>query len=139
KELRLKAKFFILFNKFDYIVAGGRVNVPGFLVPLLNSFRKIRIWPLVGVKEGRLKFSGVKVGAKDAVGAIMKAIEEQRQGKEIRVAIAQANNLTVAERLKKELEKNPKVKVLYIEPVFPALGVHTGSGTIAFGFYPVQT
>lgn len=54
---------------------------------------------------------------------------------ETKIAIAHADNLSAALESKKELEKMPKTKVLFVSSVSPAVGAHTGPGTLLAGFY----
>ncbi|MFC1629710.1 glycerol-3-phosphate acyltransferase [Patescibacteria group bacterium] len=138
EELRQRIKLFVIFNKFDYIAAGGRLHIPAFLIPILNSLPKIRLRPLIELKNGKLKFSGIKAGDKNMVETFIKEIEARRQGEEIRIAITHADNPETVKTLKKELEAKSKVKILYIDPACTAIGVHVGPGSVAVAFYIVN-
>ena len=62
-----------------------------------------------------------------------------RRGKEIKLAIAHADNQEEAEALKKELEKIPQIKVLFTSSVSPVVGTHTGPGALLIAFHPIDT
>ena len=79
---------------------------------------------------------GVRFG-KDAVKILAKEINGQRRNKEIKVAIAHADSLEVAQNLKEELEKEKRIKVLFISQVSPVVGVYIGPGSLFCAFHPV--
>jgi len=124
-----EVKFYGALESLKYISAGGRLRIPLIVFTGISLIQKIGIRPLIEIKEGKVKFRGVRLG-KNMAKLLAKKIEKLREGKEIRVAIAHADNLKAAEDLKAELEKRPKVKVLFISEVSPVVGVHAGPGTL---------
>ena len=123
-------------DDFRYVVHGGRVKLPRFLISVVSLLSKLGVRLLIKLKNGRIKFVGIKFG-KNIANVLAKEIGKINKGKEIKVAIAHADNLSAALELKKELEKMPKTKVLFISSASPVVGAHTGPGTLLIGFYPV--
>lgn len=82
---------------------------------------------------------GIRFG-KNIAKILAKEVEKlTRDGKEIKVAIAQADNKKAGRELKNLLEKRQNIKVLFISSVSPVVGVHTGPGTLLVAFSPSST
>lgn len=124
-------------DDFRYIVRGGRFRLPKILIWPVFFMQKIGLRLLVGLKNGKVRFLGANLG-KDIAKILAEEIDRQRNGEEIIAAIAHADNLKAAEDLKKELEKKPKVKILFISSVSPVVATHTGPGAVITAFYPVD-
>jgi len=124
-------------DDFRYVVQGGRVKLPKIFVKPLTLVQKTGLRLLVFLKSGKVKFLGIRFG-KNVVKILIDEIERQRKGKKIRMAIAHADNLKVAEELKEELEKKPGIEILFVSSVSPVVGTHTGPGTLIAAFYPVD-
>ncbi len=124
-------------DDFKYIAHGGRVKLPKMLIKPIYLIQKIGIRPLIVLKNGKLKFLGVKFG-RDVIKILVEEIERQRNGQPIKVAIAHADNFKMAEQLKGALEKLPQVEVLFMSSVSPVVGTHTGPGALLVAFHPVD-
>jgi len=134
KEFCPKVKLFITIDDFKYIARSGRVHLPKFLAAPLSLIQKLRIKILIEVKNGKARFLGVRF-SKDMVKVLAKEIKKLRRNKEIKVVIGQADNFKAAEELKRELEKETKVKVLFISQVSPVVGTYVGPGSLLVAFY----
>ena len=132
-----RVKFLGLVEDLRYVVKGGRLRLPGFLMPLIPFLRKIRVRLLLTLKNGRVGFQGIKFG-KDSAGILLKEIEKLADKKEIQAAIAHADNLKAAEALKEGLEKRLRAKVLFVSSVSPVVGAHAGPGALIAAFYTVD-
>jgi len=137
KEFCPKVILLASLEDFRYLVQGGRFKLPKILIKPISLIQKLGIRPLLILKEGKVKFLGLRFG-KDMAKILAREVERLGGGKEIRVAIAQADNERAAENLKRELEKKPKVKILFISSVSPVVGTHTGPSTLIVGFHPVE-
>lgn len=137
KEFCPKVILLACLEDFRYLVQGGRFKLPKILIKPISLIQKLGIRPLVALKNGKVKFLGLRFG-KNMAKVLAREVERLGEGKEIRVAIAQADNERAAENLKRELEKKPKVKILFISSVSPVVGTHTGPGTLIVGFHPVK-
>lgn len=124
-------------DDFRYVVQGGRLHLPKIFIKPIFLLQKMGIRLLVGLKNGKVKFFGINLG-KNVAKILAEEIDQQRDGKEIRVAIAHADNKKEAEELKEELEKRLKVKILFISSVSSVVGTHTGPGALITAFYPVE-
>jgi DegV family protein with EDD domain len=124
-------------DDFRYVVQGGRVRLPKIFVRPVSFIQKMGIRFLISLKQGRVKFLGVKFG-KNISNILAEEIEKQRKGKRIKVAIAHADNLKEATELKEELAKKPGVEILFISSVSPVVGTHTGPGAVLVAFHFVD-
>jgi acyl-phosphate glycerol 3-phosphate acyltransferase len=137
KEFCPKVTLLACVEDFKYVVHGGRVRLPKILIKPISLIQKIGIRPVIGLKNGKVKIFGVRFG-KNMAKVLAEEINRQRKGREIKVAIAHADNFKIAQALKEELELLPKVEVLFISFVSPVVGTHTGPGTIIVAFHPVD-
>jgi len=137
KEFCPKITLLACIDDFKYVARGGRVRLPKIFIKPASFIQKLGIRFLVGLKNGKVKFFGASLG-KDKARILAEAIDLERKGVEIKVAIAHADNLKEAQKLKIELEKRPKIKVLYVSPVSPVVATHTGPGALLAAFYPVD-
>ena len=137
KEFCPKITLLACIDDFKYVVRGERVGLPKIFIKPASFIQKLGIRFLVGLKNGKVKFFGASLG-KDKARILAEAIDLQRQGRAIQVAIAHADNLKEAQKLKTELEKRPKIKVLYISSVSSVAGTHTGPGALLAAFHPVD-
>ena len=137
KEFCPKITLLACADDFKYVVRGERVGLPKIFIKPASFIQKLGIRFLVGLKNGKVKFFGASLG-KDKARILAEAIDLQRQGRAIQVAIAHADNLKEAQKLKTELEKRPKIKVLYISSVSSVAGTHTGPGALLAAFHPVD-
>lgn len=137
KKFCPKVKLFGCLDDLKYLVQGGRLKIPKILVPGISLFQKIGFRVLLGLKEGKVRFFGIRF-VKNIAEILAKEMERlTKDEKEIRAAIAQTDNLRAARELKNLLEKRPNIKVLFISPVSPVTGVHTGPGSLLVAFSPV--
>jgi fatty acid-binding protein DegV len=102
--------------------------------------KKLRIQPLMELKDGALGKGGV-ILAKDEAKALFKKIQkeskkEMKAGKRIRVIINHADNLEGAKRLK-EMLKEIGAEVSFISEGSPIICAVTGPGTLLVGWQPV--
>jgi DegV family protein with EDD domain len=124
-------------DDFKYVVRGGRVRLPKFMVWPVSSLQRIGIRPIIILKEGRAKLAGIRFG-RNMAQILAEEVVKMRNGKRIKVAIAQADNPEAAEDLKKKLETDKGAEVLFVSSVSPVVGTHTGPGALLVAFYPVD-
>ena len=135
KKFCPQVKLLALVKDFSYVIRSGKVRIPKITAKLISLLQKAGFWVLVGIREGKIKFFGIRFG-KNMAKILAEEIDRQREGKEIRVAVAQADNLKEALKLKTELGKKEKIKILFISQVSPVIGVYAGPGTLIVGFAP---
>ncbi|MFH1462348.1 MAG: DegV family protein [bacterium] len=137
KEFCPQIELFGCLSDFRYIARGGRLRLPEILTKPLSFIPKMALQPLLALKNGKIKISGLRFG-KNIAKILAKEVKDQRADKEIVAAIAHADNLEGAEELKKELELMPKVKVLFVSSVSPAIGTHLGPGALMVAFHSLS-
>jgi acyl-phosphate glycerol 3-phosphate acyltransferase len=137
KKFCPKVNLLFCIDDFRYVTKGGRVKLPKILIKPVSLIQRIGVRPLIVLKNGKVRFSGVRFG-RDIPKILSEEVEKQRRGKKIRVAIAHANNLKEATKLKKKLEKKSGIEVLFVSSVSAVVGTHTGSGVLLVAFHPVD-
>jgi fatty acid-binding protein DegV len=90
----------------------------------------------LSIIDGVIKPANLKMQAKDTANALFKQIEELvkeplAQGKKISIGISHSDTLFEAEKLKDLIIKNfPEIKIEFLTTMGPAIGSHTGPGTL---------
>lgn len=134
-----KVQLSIIFEDPKWIEAGGRATKNQ--AKWIRRIKKINLHPVIKLKEGTLVKGGV-VFAKDMAAALFKRISKEskkvrKSQKKIRVIIEHADNLEQAKKLKKMLKKI-NAEVSFIALGSPALGAHTGPGTLVAAWSPIE-
>jgi len=117
-----------------YLYMGGRIGRAAHMVGTLLSVK-----PLIGMEQGVI----VPLGqARSRRGAYQKMVEmvESAVGPpgRIKIAYVHAAALEEAEKLRGFFEERLTCVETLIAELSPALGVHTGPGTVGVCYYPVQ-
>jgi len=104
----------------------------------IRRLQKIGVRPLLGIKDGVVEQIGFRFGVKETPEAIFKEIETKskkvrKNGKKIRVVITHCDNLEEAEKLK-DILKNIKAEVSFINLTGSVVGVHVGPGALIAGW-----
>ena len=123
-------------KNFTYLARSGRFYLPEILAKIISFFSKIGVWFLFGIKEGKVRFFGIRFG-KDLVRILIKEVEKNQKGKDVNTAIVYGKDPKEALRLKKELEKRKNSRILFLSQVSPAVGVYTGPQVLIVGMSPV--
>jgi len=138
-EFREKIQTFGFLEDFSWAKAGGRI--PEKIIKIIKLFQKRGIRLALGLKNGKIGIAGVRFSAQDRVEAIVNELKKVGQihlalktEGGVKVAIAQADVLSEAQRLKFELEKIGK-KVLFLSELTPILVAHAGPGTLIVSYY----
>jgi DegV family protein with EDD domain len=101
---------------------------------------KIGVRPLIGIKEGRVKATGVKTGVKDLAEALFEELEvktrkSRQEGKKIRVAIMHCLNLKDAQKLKEMIEKKlPGTEIAFLNLIDRVVGSIVGPGALGIAW-----
>lgn len=130
EEVKKATSLFVVVDKLDNLVKGGRIGKGKALIGSL-----LNIKPIATLQDG-VYTPGPQVRShKQVVKHLFKAFTEQTAGKIIKkVGIAHANGLAMAEPLKKLLEESG-VKDIPLTITTPVISTHTGEGAIGFMFY----
>ncbi|HNS50683.1 MAG TPA: DegV family protein [Anaerolineae bacterium] len=130
---RLSAQMNIIFavQTLEYLHKGGRI---GGASAFLGSI--IQIKPILHLQEGRIEaLEKVRswARAKDRLLEIVAA--RAGSASSLHGAVVHANSPDEAESLRERLAALVKFDELYTSGLSPAIGTHTGPGTIGLGFY----
>lgn len=130
KEIQQATTLFVVVDKLDNLVKGGRIGRGrAFIGSLLN------IKPIFALKDGVLAPITQVRSHRQVVKHLFKAFTEQTAGKIIKqVGISHAHGLAMAEPLKKLIEESG-VKNVPLTFTTPVISTHTGEGAIGFMFY----
>ena len=100
----------------------------------IRRLQKIGVRPLLGIKDGVVEQIGFRFGVKEIFKEIeTKSKKVRKNGKKIRVVITHCDNLEEAEKLK-DILKNIKAEVSFINLTGSVVGVHVGPGALIAGW-----
>jgi len=136
KSFCLQIKIFGGLKDFTYLVRSGRFYLPEILAKIISFFPKIGVWFLFGIKEGKVRFFGIRFG-KDLVRILISEVEKNQKGKDVNIAVVYGKDPKEALRLKKELEKRKNSRILFLSQVSSAVGIYTGPQVLIVGMSPV--
>lgn len=129
KRLLPRVKVIGMLNTLHYLVKGGRVpKVVGWVTDLLQ------IKPILGINNGGVKLIA-RVRTTEKALKKMLAIVEKAEGENMHLAIHYTDDPSFAYHLKEEIEGKFKPTEIYLTPLSPAMGVHTGPGLVGLSFY----
>ncbi len=111
-----------------WLEAGGRLN--STVASLLEKMQSIGMRPVLGLKDGLIKPTTLKMQAKDTAEALLKELKGLKNPK-LRLSITHADNLEEALILKSLIERDlPESKIEFINLVSTVIGTHVGPGTL---------
>jgi len=117
-----------------YLFMGGRIGRAKHLVASL-----LNIKPLIGMEDGEIVALGVARSRSMAYQKIVEMVEAAvgTMGR-VKIAYVHAAAREEAEKLKRLAEERLTCVESLIAELPPALGVHSGPGTVGVCYYPVQ-
>ncbi|GAA3734181.1 DegV family protein [Salinicoccus jeotgali] len=125
-----RAQLYLLPKSFNQMRKSGRVSASqSMLASVLNIHLKLEF------DDGKVVIGEKLRTKKKIINNVMEKLEEYVREKSVStIAIVYAGGIDLTEEWRKRLETRlPDVK-LVIEPLVTVAGVHTGHGTIGFGF-----
>ncbi len=130
KEIQKATTLYVVVDKMDNLVKGGRVGKGRALIGSL-----LNIKPIAMLQDGVYTPVAQVRSHRQVVKHLFKAFTEQTAGKIIKkVGISHAHGLAMAEPLKKLIEESG-VKDVPLTFTAPIISTHTGEGAIGFMFY----
>lgn len=129
-EVRKHTSLFVVVDKLDNLIKGGRIGKGrGLIGSLLN------VKPIATLQDGVYTPVAQVRSHRQVVAYLFKAFKEETAGKIIRkVGISHANGLAIAEPLKKMIEETG-IKDVSLSFTTPIVSTHTGEGAIGFMYY----
>lgn len=124
-------KTMFVIDTLTYLAASGRApTVQAFIGNLLN------IKPLLEFIDGRIESVGKVRGRKRSKRELLDRIDAWAAGRELRVAVINANVPDEAAEYARMVESRLNVQELVIVELGPVLGTLAGPGTLALAAYP---
>lgn len=130
KAVRKQTTLFVVVDKLDNLIKGGRI---GRGKGLIGSLLKIK--PIATLQDGVYTPVAQVRSHKQVVAHLLRVFKEETAGKIVRgIGISHANGLAMAEPLKKLLVETgfQDVKLTFTTPI---ISTHTGEGAIGFMYY----
>jgi DegV family protein with EDD domain len=123
-----KVHLFGMVESPRWLEAGGRIS--NTVASILESAQKMGLRPVLGIKDGLVKPTTIKMKANDTAEALLKELQGLKNPK-LRIGISHGDNLEEALRLEKMIKENlPESKVEFINMTSSVIGAHVGPGTI---------
>ena len=117
-----------------YLYMGGRIGKAKHLVGSL-----LNIKPLIGMENGIIVPLGTARSRNQAYRTIADMVEKAvGAGGKIKIAYVHAAALEEAQRLRELIEARLQVVEWMYSELSPALGVHSGPGTVGVCYFPVD-
>lgn len=121
-------KIFFVLSTLEYLKRGGRIGKVSALIGSAFDIKPIITCNEEGIYTTVAKARGRKQSLRKSVEL---ALEYAKEASSVTISIAHGNALDDANEIRDEMVKQLKsVTNVYVGPVSPALGVHTGPGLI---------
>jgi DegV family protein with EDD domain len=120
-------------DTLKYLYMGGRIGRAKHLVGSLLSIK-----PLIGMEDGVIVALGTARSRKQAYRSMVDMVEKATgAGAKIKIAYVHAAAQEEALKIKELVEERLQVVEEIVTELSPALGVHTGPGTVGVCYFPV--
>ena len=132
EEEKHSIQVFLVLKDLSYVVRGGRL--PSKIKTLANL---LRLRPVLGSKNGKLKARGVLYGHSKLVEKFANFLSAKiKTNKKYHIMIAHANDIESGEKLLNLLlTKHSNIDKHYLLELGGALGAHAGPGGLAVGIH----
>jgi DegV family protein with EDD domain len=122
-------------DTLKYLYMGGRIGKAKHMVASL-----LRIKPLIGMEEGVIVPLGQARSRRKAYEMMVELVESAvGPGAAIKVAYVHAAAQDEVDRLRELVEARLNSVESLVAELSPALGVHTGPGTVGLCYYPLRS
>lgn len=116
-----------------YLYLGGRIGRAKHLVASMLDIK-----PIISMVNGEIVALGQARTRKKVYQAMMDKLDSIAGQSAVKVAYVHAAAREEAEKLKAMVEERVEVVESLISELSPALGVHSGPGTVGFCFFPAE-
>ncbi len=120
-------------DTLKYLYMGGRIGRAKHLVASMLDIK-----PIISMEEGEIVALGQARTRRKVYQAMVDKLAGIAGQNAIKIAYVHAAAREEAEKLKAMVEERVEVVESLICELSPALGVHSGPGTVGFCFYPVS-
>ena len=134
KEVARKSVMIQTADTLRYLYMGGRIGRATHMVGTL-----LNIKPLISMEDGVITPLGQARSRRKAYRKMVEIMAQKvGQGARIKIAYVHAAALEEAEKLRRLVEPQFDCQESLFTELSPALGVHTGPGTVGVGFFPLE-
>lgn len=119
-------------DTLKYLYLGGRIGGAKHLVASVLDIK-----PIISMEDGLITALGQARTTKKVYKLMVNKLEQAVGQSAVKIAYVHAAAQGEAEKLKALVEQRVEVVESIITDLAPALGVHTGPGTVGFCYYPV--
>ncbi|GKV68728.1 hypothetical protein NCCP2716_12260 [Sporosarcina sp. NCCP-2716] len=129
-EVRKKTMLYVVVDKLDNLVKGGRIGKGKAIIGSL-----LNIKPIASLQDGVYTPVGKARSHKQVAMQLFASFKEDTAGKLVKgVGISHANGLAMAEPLKRLIEDSGITDIRF-SFTSPVISTHTGNGAIGFMYY----
>ncbi|MDD4531109.1 MAG: DegV family protein [Candidatus Pacebacteria bacterium] len=126
-----------MYKSPKWLEASGRI--PKFVPVLMGQAEKINVRPVLGLRDGKLTFVGIKRNLKDISSALFEEFEKATRGareaeRKVIVAITHADSIEEANKLKDMVLGLKNTEIAFINLVCFPVGGHIGPDTIVLSW-----
>jgi DegV family protein with EDD domain len=126
-----------MYKSPKWLEASGRI--PKFVPMMMGQAEKINIKPILGFRDGKLTFVGVKRNFKDTPSTLLEEFEKatkkiREAGKKVTVAITHADNMEEANKLKEMVLSLKNTEIAFVNLICFPVGGHIGPDTLVLSW-----
>ncbi len=125
-----KLNIIFVLDTLEYLKRGGRIGAASAMLGALLNFK-----PMLTLKDGAVHPLEKPRSRAKAVRRLIEMLEESAKNKPLHVAVLNANALEEAADIGKQVRAQFDCREFYSVSLGPAIGVHTGPGTIGLAYY----
>jgi DegV family protein with EDD domain len=117
-------------DTLEYLRRGGRIGAASAMLGTMLNFK-----PMLTLKDGAVHPLEKPRSKAKAIRRMMEMLEQQAGKKPLHLALMYAGAADEAGQVTEEIKKNFNCVEFYCVPLTPAIGVHTGPGTLGMAYY----
>ena len=125
-----KMNIIFVLDTLEYLKRGGRIGAASAMLGTMLNFK-----PMLTVKDGAVHPLEKPRSRAKAIRRMMEMIEQHAHKKPLHIAVLNAVAVDEAKAVEDELKKNFNCVEIYSVTLTPAIGAHTGPGTLGAAFY----
>ncbi len=129
-----KMNVIFVLDTLEYLRRGGRIGAASAMLGTMLNFK-----PMLTLKDGAVHPLEKPRSRAKALRRMMEMLQQQAGKKPLHIAVLNANVQDEAKAVEDELKKNFICVEFYSVLLTPAIGVHTGPGTLGVAFYTDQS
>jgi len=134
ETIREQVRILFVVDTLEFLHKGGRIGgAQAFLGSLLN------LKPLLTLKDGHVDAVERVRMKKRALQRALDLLSAEAAGRPVRAAVIHAAARGEAEAISQEMRSRLDCRELHIVELSPAIGTHTGPGTIGFVVSPLES